>query len=238
MNRMLIAGAAFAATATLGALGGPATASTTAWSTASSTTASTTTVSSSGEARPVADPAYKILKHLDYRGPGQASLRLGYYHASTDKGFGWTKVKNKHNITKYSAVEFIAKSPTREHIGGQSYRETGYAGKYTCSRGVCKLVKQYKVLLTVNEKKLRDNHDKGVITQYCVGITRCPNWVTTALSKANSRSVAAAGPERYVGAYRPFAHSVRAADVKAAVSAKPAAVAGTSRYVGAYSKLS
>ncbi|MFD7897909.1 hypothetical protein ACFV0C_37595 [Streptomyces sp. NPDC059568] len=172
-----------------------------------------------------ADPAYKILKQLDYRGPGRAALRLGYYTAASDKGFGWTKVKNKHNITKYSAVEYIAKSPNRRHIGGQSYRESGYAGKYACGRGVCRLVKQYKVLLTVNEKKLRDGHDKGVITQYCVGIVRCPNWVTTALAKANAKAVAVSGAERYVGGYEPFASAVRAPERDL-------------RYVGSYGRLS
>ncbi|MBH1937262.1 hypothetical protein I5Q34_23835 [Streptomyces sp. AV19] len=180
----------------------------------------TATAATDGGAQAQAAPTYKILKHLDYRGPGKASLRLGYYNASTDKGFGWTKVKKKHNITKYSAVEYIAKSPNREHIGGQSYRQTGYAGKYRCTNGVCRLVKQYKVLLTVNEKKLRDNQDKGVITQYCVGITRCPNWVTKALAKANGRSVAAEGNDKYAAAYEPFARSLRAAEVKAGVNEK------------------
>lgn len=206
MNRTKIGAVALAATATLVAIGSsPASAST-------------------GAGLQVqADPAYKILKHLEYRGPGKVSLRLGYYNAASDKGFGWTKVKKKHNITKYSAVEYIAKSPVREHIGGQSYRHTGYAGKYECRNGVCRLVKQYEVLMTANEKKLRDDHDKGVITQYCVGITRCPNWVTTALAKSNRRSVAAEGDNKYVGAYQPLAQTVRSVDVQAGVNEQAAA---------------
>lgn len=103
-----------------------------------------------------ADPAYKILKHLKYKGPGHASLRVGYYNSGQDKGFGWNKLKKKHNITKYGAVEYVAQSPNRQRIGGKSHREIAYAGKYKCRNGVCKLVKQYKVKLTVNEKKLRD----------------------------------------------------------------------------------
>lgn len=169
--------------------------------------------SSSGEARPQADPAYKILKHLDYKGPGKASLRLGYYNAGSDKGFGWTKVKKKHNITKYSAVEYVAKSPNRDHIGGQSYRHTAYAGKYKCTNGVCRLVKQYKVLLTVNQKKLRDGQDKGVITQYCKGIVRCPNWVTKALAKNNLS--ATESNERYNSAYTPLARTQQIAATEA-----------------------
>ncbi|WP_158858056.1 hypothetical protein [Streptomyces sp. NRRL B-1347] len=62
--------------------------------------------SNSGETQAQADPAYKILKHLEYSGPGKASLRVGYYQLITDRGFGWNKVKKKHNITKYSAVEY------------------------------------------------------------------------------------------------------------------------------------
>ncbi|MFJ9723282.1 hypothetical protein ACIRP3_11080 [Streptomyces sp. NPDC101209] len=166
---------AVATTAVLGALVVPAAATT------------------SSEAGPAAaNPAYKILKHLDYSGPGKASLRVGYYDRARDKGFGWNKVKKKHNITKYSAVEYIAKSPNRNRVGNTTtYHMTGYAGKYRCRNGVCTLVKQYKMILSVNEKVQRDGQDKGVITMYCVGVVRCPNWVSTALAKEN-RSVAAA----------------------------------------------
>lgn len=148
----------------------------------------------SGEAAVAAsNPAYRILKHLDYSGPGKASLRVGYYDRSADKGFGWNKLKKKHNITKYSAVEYIAKSPNRERVGNTTtYHMTGYAGKYRCRNGVCTLVKQYKMILSVNEKIQRDNQDKGVITMYCKGVVWCPNWVSTALAKQNSRSLAAA----------------------------------------------
>jgi hypothetical protein len=136
------------------------------------------------------NPAYKVLKHLEYSGPGKASLRVGYYDAARDKGFGWNKVKKKHNITKYSAVEYIAKSPNRDRVGNSTtYHMTGYAGKYECRNGVCRLVKQYKMLLSVNEKKQYDGHDKGVITMYCVGTVRCPNWVSKALADANRRSL-------------------------------------------------
>ncbi|MEV6319247.1 hypothetical protein [Streptomyces sp. NPDC051776] len=207
MDRAKLVGLGLAVTATVGVLGGTGTA----------------TASTDGQERLQADPTYKILKHLDYRGPGQASLRLGYYSSGADKGFGWTKVVRKHNITKYAAVEYIAKSPKRDHVGGQSYRETGYAGKYKCRNGVCHLVKQYKVLLTVNQKKLRDGQDKGVITQYCVGIVRCPNWVTKSLSKANRRAVATEGNEKYVGAYEPHVRTQRATQVKAGVNEKLAA---------------
>lgn len=97
MYRVKVTMGAVAATALLGALTVPAAATT------------------SGENAVQANPAYKILKHLDYSGPGKASLRVGYYNSADDKGFGWNKVKRKHNITKYGAVEYVAKSPNRDH---------------------------------------------------------------------------------------------------------------------------
>ncbi|MFD4996630.1 hypothetical protein [Streptomyces buecherae] len=168
-----------------------------------------------------ADPAYKILKHLKYKGPGHASLRVGYYNSAKDKGFGWNKLKKKHNITKYGAVEYVAQSPNRDHIGGQSYREIAYAGKYKCRNGVCKLVKQYKVQLTVNEKKLRDGQDKGVITMYCTGVVKCPKWVSTTLAKLNRRS-AASTDEQYQRSYRPLAPSTRTLTATAVPAEKAA----------------
>ncbi|MGW3667429.1 hypothetical protein [Streptomyces sp. NPDC005141] len=178
MNRVKNTVGAIAATVLLGAFSVPAAA----------------TTSSTAEATAAANPAYRVLKHLDYSGPGKASLRVGYYDRGQDKGFGWNKVKKKHNITKYSAVEYIAKSPNRNRVGNTTtYHMTGYAGKYRCRNGVCTLVKQYKMILSVNEKVQRDGQDKGVITMYCVGVVRCPNWVSTTLAKENNSL--AASPE-------------------------------------------
>jgi hypothetical protein len=113
---------------------------------ASGTAAATT---SSGAEAAAANPAYRVLKHLDYSGPGKASLRVGYYNRAEDKGFGWNKVKKKHNITKYSAIEYIAKSPFRNRLGNSAtYHMTGYAGKYRCRNGVCTLVKLTPSTLT------------------------------------------------------------------------------------------
>ncbi|MGW6457394.1 hypothetical protein ACWF94_15975 [Streptomyces sp. NPDC055078] len=61
------------------------------------------------------NPAYKVLKLLKYKGPGDAALRAGTYNASTGGGWGWNKVKKKHRITKYSALEYITKGPNRAH---------------------------------------------------------------------------------------------------------------------------
>ncbi|MFJ4697679.1 hypothetical protein ACIP5N_05865 [Streptomyces sp. NPDC088768] len=71
MDRARILAYAFAATAVCGAL---------------SATPATASAGAADVRTAAADPAYKILKHLDYSGPGKASLRAGYYDRARDKG--------------------------------------------------------------------------------------------------------------------------------------------------------
>ncbi|TGB16094.1 hypothetical protein [Streptomyces sp. MZ04] len=170
---------------------------------------------------------YKILKSLDYRRAGNMPLRQGYY--SGGKGFGWTKVKKKHNITKYAAVEYIAKSPkykatdkiTKKHPKHTSFTFWGYSQKIKCTNGRCRVVKEYQVKLAVQEDirhSGRDRKPKGVITMYCQGVTRCPGWVSIGLAKANKRSARMPRSGDVVtGSYKPvlkrtFAVTAKAAD--------------------------
>jgi hypothetical protein len=150
-------------------------------------------VQTPGQPRTAAASKYKILKHLDYSGPGKVSLRLGYYNAGNDKGFGWRKVRDKHNIRKYSAVEFVAKSPNRKHIKGTKYHLTAWANKLRCVNGRCTVVKSQKVLLGVDERVPRGaQNDFGVVTMFCVGVQgKCQNWVTKALANSNRRATQA-----------------------------------------------
>ncbi|TGB13763.1 hypothetical protein [Streptomyces sp. MZ04] len=171
-----------------------------------------------------AAPKYKILKNLSYSGPGNMPLRLGYYNKSKDAGFGWTKIKNKHNITKYSAVQALTKSPNRKKVpkSKASYSLTAYAGKYKCSRGVCRLVKQYKVTATVNEEhKGGSKYKFGVVTEHIIGPERAPNWVTKSLVKLNKKGGRAAtaqkvNGESLVGSYKPLTKTVKANKAAAA----------------------
>ncbi|MER6503266.1 hypothetical protein ABT218_28870 [Streptomyces sp. NPDC001455] len=88
--------------------------------------------------------------------------------------------------SQYGAIEYITKGPNRKRQGGTSYKQWAYAGKYNCRKGSCRLVKQYKVVVAVQESKKhsgRDGKPKGVITGYCEGVVRCPAWVSTTLNK-------------------------------------------------------
>jgi hypothetical protein len=182
--------------------------------------------SATHEYRPRAAAAgkYRILKSLKYSGPGDVPLRLGYYRDG--KGFGWTKIKKKHALTKYSAVEYVTRGPNRKSQGGTSYKMWAYAGKYNCRNGSCRLVKQYKVIVSVQESHRhsgRDHKPKGVITAYCEGVVRCPAWVSTTLSRLDQGLAAACGDSRDAepacASYTPPASRTRR--VPTATAAKP-----------------
>ncbi|MGX7757249.1 hypothetical protein ACWQ06_01120 [Streptomyces angustmyceticus] len=164
---------------------------------------------------------YKILKTLKYSGPGNMPLRNGYYKVRNGKqsGFGWTKIKKKHAITKYGAIEFITKGPNRKHQGGKSYKQWAYAGKFVNGR----LVKQYRVLVSVQESikhSGRDHKPKGVITAYCEGITRCPAWVSVTLAKQNQGIAPQTAPQggTFRASYASLPKSIPAAPARAAVA--------------------
>ncbi|MGW7056736.1 hypothetical protein [Streptomyces sp. NPDC054887] len=174
-------------------------------------------ISPSDSTAQAATGRYKILKSLKYSGPGNMPLRQGYFKRvdGRESGFGWTKVKKKHAITKYGAIEYITKGPNRRHQGGTSYKQWGYAGKYKCTKGTCRLVKQYKVIVAVQESirhSGRDRKPKGVITGYCEGVVRCPAWVSTTLNKQNQRTAAHVAPadgETLRSGYKPLTKSFR-----------------------------
>ncbi|MEU9137773.1 hypothetical protein AB0D33_17710 [Streptomyces sp. NPDC048404] len=97
MNQVKNTVGAIAATVPLGAFSVPAVAMTSSADTAA------------------ANPAYRILKHLDYSGPGKASLRVGYYDRTHDKGFGWNKVRRR---TTSRSIPLSSTSPNlRTEIG-------------------------------------------------------------------------------------------------------------------------
>lgn len=99
---------------------------------------------------------YKVLKQFDYSRSKQHQLplRLGqYYRKSNGKmvGWGWTKIKKKHNITKYGIIGWLAKSPNVDPVRGHRYNLTGWAHRVKCGPGGCKVVDRRKMLLATDE---------------------------------------------------------------------------------------
>ena len=129
-------------------------------------------------------------------------LRRGFFDTDVNKGFGWDKVWNYHNITTLTAVANMSKS-TNTTIQGTSVILKTWAGKMECSAFSCRVTEQIELRLVAvtsnpgtysytaaNPKRLvtvstgATNQSWGVQTAYCVlasGV-RCPNWVTFSLS--------------------------------------------------------
>ena len=125
-------------------------------------------------------------------------LRRGFYDADADAGFGWDKLWNKHNIWDANAFKALGASPTQTWRGRRVTLKT-WAGKMSCGLFGCKVTKQvelnvgvapyYQKSYTYTYKKKKhtvpiatDKSIYGVVTAFCVGTVRCPNWVTFSLT--------------------------------------------------------
>lgn len=123
-------------------------------------------------------------------------LRRGFYDATSDKGFGWDKIWNKHKIDNLRAIVALSGSTSMKAEGTSRVFFT-WAGKYKCQAITCRLEKQQKVRLVAVLDHTRTYSYKpkgstskvtvpigngkemwGVQTAYCEGMTRCPKWVT------------------------------------------------------------
>ncbi|WP_449283503.1 hypothetical protein [Leucobacter sp.] len=58
-----------------------------------------------------ATPKHTVIASWKNGNKTKIELRLGVYSAATGKGFGWTKIKKRHGIKKYSTVSHPTKSP-------------------------------------------------------------------------------------------------------------------------------
>ncbi|GAA1432541.1 hypothetical protein GCM10009601_53700 [Streptomyces thermospinosisporus] len=158
---------------------------------------------------------YKILKEFDYSRSKRYDLplRLGEYRRNAKGkmvGFGWTKIKKKHNITKYGIIGWLAKSPNIDHLAGKRYNLTGWAHRVKCGPLSCKIVERRKMLLATDETMYAVGEGPrmaflGAVTAFCVGSVKCPTWVNTKFKpKMSVASVNAAGSgEQYLFTYKP-----------------------------------
>ncbi|MEU6369437.1 hypothetical protein ABZ876_27760 [Streptomyces sp. NPDC046931] len=156
----------------------------------------------------------KVLKEFDYSHSKkyQLPLRLGeYYRNKKGKmvGFGWTKIKKKHNITKYGIVGWLAKSPNIDHLKGPRYNLTGWAHHVKCSGSRCKIVDRRKMLLATDETMTPTGGRGrfaffGAVTAFCVGTEKCPTWVNTKFKPRMTALNTAASGDQYVFSYKPL----------------------------------
>ena len=139
---------------------------------------------------------------------GTVPIRRGFYcvpnsavgnealEAAQGFGFGYDKARNRHNITKFSAIGFILKSPynfeTTSDLG-PGWNFVAYARKKERqSDGTWKILAEQKVIAATSEANRDEYYDMpagnpvGLITAYCdFGNPlklRCQDWVTKGLS--------------------------------------------------------
>lgn len=109
-------------------------------------------------------------------------LRLGYWTGSS--GFGYTKVKNYHNLTvaalkattKNYTSHWVESGPTRVYLAPVNH--ISCSGWWIFRK--CKVIETTVVRLIHSNRTLSDGGYFGVVTAYCSGYTRCPDWVKNA----------------------------------------------------------
>lgn len=126
-------------------------------------------------------------------------LRRGFFDSDVNKGFGWGKVWNYHDITTLTAVANMSKS-TNATVQGTSVVLKTWAGKMECSAFSCRVTEQIELRLVAvtsntgkytytaaNPKRIvtvstgATNHSWSVQTRRTVisrVVSAAPNWVT------------------------------------------------------------
>lgn len=139
---------------------------------------------------------------------GIVPIRRGFYcvpnsamgnealEAAQGFGFGYDKARNRHNITKFSAIGFILQSPynfeTTSDLG-PGWNFVAYAReKEREPDGEWIILQEQKVIAATSEANRDEYYDMpagnpvGLITAYCdfgnPAKLRCQDWVTKGLS--------------------------------------------------------
>lgn len=123
-------------------------------------------------------------------------LREGNYSSATGKGFGWTKIKQRHAITKYNTVKFPTLNPDGGVSQGTQRIYKAWAIKWEKRNKRWVAVDQREVRTVVETKRFatyygaRLDAAPGVLTTYCINpdkALKCPKWVDTALANGNKK---------------------------------------------------
>ncbi|WP_433585103.1 hypothetical protein [Microbacterium hydrocarbonoxydans] len=92
--------------------------------------------------------------------------------------WGLTKVQTKHNAT----LSMIQKTTKFPRPGGRTTEGSSIVYKtdaieWECWLGVCNPKRSMSVKVVIENARLSDGLQKGLITAYCEGVTACPQWV-------------------------------------------------------------
>lgn len=118
-----------------------------------------------------ANPAYTRLATWKDNKAKTTTVRRG------TSSFGYNHFSSKHNATINMARKTSQFPKTRTTSGSTIVYKTP-ANKLVCSIGLgCKITATITVREVVNNTRLSDGYQKGVITVVCEGYTLCPQWV-------------------------------------------------------------
>lgn len=138
------------------------------------TSPSTTDTADGAEPSAAPPGAYNIFTTFNcqcFNGQKTIVDRVGYYDAANDAGFGRAKHLEKHNMYVH-VVGVIVAGPNHSSAGGSSGQAYAYA-----DRDVNGGVQQIKIYAVYDTRILSDKRSFGIVTGYCVGYTKCPQWV-------------------------------------------------------------
>ncbi|CAD5140095.1 MULTISPECIES: hypothetical protein [unclassified Microbacterium] len=93
--------------------------------------------------------------------------------------WGLTKVQNKHHVN-LNMIKKTTKFP--RPTGGRVTQGTSIiyltdAIEWECWIGSCKPKRSMTVKVVIENARMSDGKQKGLITAYCMGVTVCPQWV-------------------------------------------------------------
>ncbi|MDN4646806.1 hypothetical protein [Curtobacterium sp. PsM8] len=169
-----------------------------------------------------ATPGSTILDSWEDAKGRQVFVREGAYNATSGKGFGMKKIRERHNIHKITSLKFATGNPNGGTAEGLHRRYDAYANRIECVNGKCEYTDSIPIRVIMNNEErdeyygvnLRDQKI-GVMTAYCISDTKatdCPSWVDKALANPTdfraSRLDASASPadgESYTASYEPLA---------------------------------
>lgn len=121
-----------------------------------------------------------VVSRLTNSAGDEVVYRRGYwFRENSGGGFGYDKVFHKHNITAIYPVSFVVRSPrvVREESPGvwvheRQFCQTGNGHAYCVNSDRVTI----RVVISYNGWTGPGQH--GVKTAYCIGMIRCPDWVS------------------------------------------------------------
>lgn len=128
------------------------------------------------------DPKYRVVATWKDRFNRTIYLRAGYNTVVDYRGFGLAHMWGKHNVTT-AVARTVTKTDTRpDYVSGEKWNFDAKAQRWLCSGwgfwSSCKLTGNINVRVAHDFRHAKPYPGSfGIVTAYCTGYVRCPDWV-------------------------------------------------------------